>query len=272
MEKITLLEEIMRLLNRSAMPYNELYLNNFEKKGIRRSEFSSCIEDLKKQEIIYYKGTNDDDVDIVLTNFGEEIIKEYGSYKEYLKALSSETLYDKIIHWAKNNVIIVAILFLVLIVGGAVGFKENIKKLFCPGEQKITKDTIKPVTVTVPKTISFRSDFINFNTRVEEKIKADSIKPSNNGSDLAITLVVDSCTPEPVDGSATKGWHYYCEGGKIRINFFNKNVVETGLKVPATTHQSSPEKATAEYKENCENILDQNFDRLYDTIKKYARK
>src|ERR1019366_393315 len=129
------------ILKRKNIPFLDLYSNNFAQQ-ISKSEFASCIRDLKTEKFIDYEGNFDDTYDIVLTRFGEEIIKKHNTFSNYLESKSNETLYDRIVKWGKNNIIIVTLLLVFSVFAALGSFSDSFRKLFSKESVTINSDSI----------------------------------------------------------------------------------------------------------------------------------
>jgi hypothetical protein len=147
MEKILIIENIVNLLLRGSIPYSELYTKYFQSKGTKKSELSSCIKELKQQGFIDYEGDSDDDVDLVLTRFGEEMLGKYTTYARYLKS-QNVTKYDEVVRWGKNNIFIVFLILLITIIGAIAGLVDKGKQFVNDFQ---TTDSAKVITQkTIP--------------------------------------------------------------------------------------------------------------------------
>lgn len=141
MEKIEIIEITILRLKEKSSTYLDLYSSNFGQL-CSKSEFITCIKDLETEKFIYYEGDLNNDSEIVITRFGEEMLKKHDTYSNYLKSLSSDTLYDEIIKWSKNNIIVVFFILLVSIFAALAPFQDSISKLFFNKTERI--DSIPP--------------------------------------------------------------------------------------------------------------------------------
>lgn len=173
MKKIEITEIILFLLKSKSIPYSELYSDHFS--HIRNSEFATCIKDLKNEKFVDYDGNFNDNVDIVLTRYGEEQLFKHKTYKKHLESKSAETRFDRVVKWGKNNIAIVIIMLVVAAGGALIAFKDAINKSFFSSNDSIQKN-ISANPIDTQKHGSFLQELVK---QIQPKDSATNKESSN---------------------------------------------------------------------------------------------
>jgi hypothetical protein len=130
MKKIEIIERTLLILQRNSISFTELYIKQFEVLGVKKSELAACIKDLKQEGFIDYEGDFNDNNDVVLKLYGEEMLAKHDNYARYMQSKPSETLYDRLIRAAKNNYFLAVGIIIVGVGAALFPFWKDIKGLF----------------------------------------------------------------------------------------------------------------------------------------------
>lgn len=212
MEQIKIIEETLFLLKEKSIPYQDLYVTYFEIKGVSHAEFDACLNELIENKFVRYTGNFNDSIEIILTASGEEMLKEYKTYQDFLDS-HTITLFERLKRWALNNPVTVGIyvLFLGVVAIGSLtipSFLHHPKKPLITSNQKIVTNSVRDsILITAAKMDSIAAKgYIRIGTQLWSTTNLNQ-STFRNGEHIPEAETADEWMQANVEGNPA--WCYY---------------------------------------------------------------
>ncbi len=144
-------------------------------------------------------------------------------------------------------------------------------------KNKTNPDTVRTTILVEIKTIaqnikneipriSFESEFSEINNRIKDSLEKDGFLYSDTNPSLKFKLYSSPPdTPRHNPGSIN-GFYYYYEPVQIKLSLNGGTPFPIGIEIPKTDEKSSREAAKAEFSFNCNLVVNEQFDKIYNAV------